>query len=167
VNRRKVNAVHADKPASGRIYQSGNPFKRPCPLETVTSSRAEVLQYQEKLRTYSNEPPAKPQGSGPKGKLTAGEVAKYKKLVKGVEDEKALAEEIEKLLPDMEKEEAVNHECLSSLVDTDVQRIQRARKKIAATVQASQFAELRSTRTRRPTRQVNYAYDGGISDVHL
>lgn len=124
-----------------------------------------MLEYQEKLRTYSSEPPPKPQGSGAKGKLTAGEAAKYKKLVKGVEDEKALVLEIEKLLPDMEKEEAVSVQ--GCRIFSDNQRVLRARKRIAATVQASQFAELRSTRTRRPTRQVNYAYGDELSDVRV
>lgn len=124
-----------------------------------------MLEYQEKLKIYSSEPPRKPEGSGPKGKMTAGEVAKYKKLVKGVEDEKALVGEIEKLLPDMEKEEAVSGRRCP--FHADHQRVQRARKRIAATVQASQLAELRSTRTRRPTRQVNYAYTDEISDVRF
>lgn len=97
----------ADPPASGRIYRSGNPFKRPCPLETITHNRTEVLAYHEDLKSYTSQTPKKPEGSGPKGKLTPAEVVKHRKIVKGVEDEAALVGEIEKLLPEIEKEEAV------------------------------------------------------------
>lgn len=89
--------------------------------------------------------PPKATGSGPKGKLTAKESMARRKLLKGIEDEKHLGEWITgDLIPRVEKEEA---------------RVARVRKKMAESIRNMQAAELRSTRTRRSTRKIDYTYD--------
>jgi hypothetical protein len=50
----------------------------------------------------------KPDGKGPKGKLTAAQSTQYKKAIKGKEDEGKLAEKLRELIPLIEKEEAVS-----------------------------------------------------------
>jgi len=50
----------------------------------------------------------KPEGKGPKGKLTAAQSTQYKKAMKGKEDEGKLAEKLKELVPLIEKEEAVS-----------------------------------------------------------
>jgi len=50
----------------------------------------------------------KPEGKGPKGKLTAAQSSQYKKALKGKEDEGKLAEKLRELVPLIEKEEAVS-----------------------------------------------------------
>jgi hypothetical protein len=50
----------------------------------------------------------KPDGKGPKGKLTAAQSTQYKKAMKGKEDEGKLAEKLRELIPLIEKEEAVS-----------------------------------------------------------
>ncbi|ORX37258.1 hypothetical protein BD324DRAFT_625436 [Kockovaella imperatae] len=129
---------------SNRLYKSGNPFKRPCPVTTISSTRAE---YQALIDRYAAHGTVKMEKLKPKegkAKSTNAEIVAYKKLIKGIEDEKELAEKLTKRLPEIEKEEA---------------RIQRARRKIAAAVELAQQAEFRSTRTRRTGRNVNYRYD--------
>ncbi|EIW67671.1 hypothetical protein TREMEDRAFT_14561, partial [Tremella mesenterica DSM 1558] len=130
--------------SSGRLYKSGNPFKRPCPLYTITSTRTELQVQLNKYTSYGNQSIDRPQGSGPKAKLTQAEAAAHRKLVKGVEEERKLAEKIDMLLPAIEKEDG---------------RVQRARRKIQQAAEMAERTELRSTRTRRPTRKVDYTYD--------
>jgi hypothetical protein len=50
----------------------------------------------------------KPEGKGPKGKLTAAQSGQYKKALKGKEDEGKLAEKLKEMIPAIEKEEAVS-----------------------------------------------------------
>lgn len=47
-------------------------------------------------------------GSGAKGKPTMAQASAHRKLLKGIEDEKRLAERLQELAPAMEKEEAVS-----------------------------------------------------------
>ena len=75
--------------------------------------------------------------------MTGAEATAYRKLCRGVEDERVLAEKIEELLPGIEKEEA---------------RVAKARRKIAQALQLAEMAEVRTTRTRRSARKVDYSY---------
>lgn len=93
----------------------------------------------------------KPTGSGPKGKVTSKDSLTHRRKVKGVEDEKQLGEWVEQFLPEVEKEEA---------------RISRARKRVVDNLRALQAAELRTTRTRRSTKKVDYTYDS-LDDVSV
>lgn len=94
--------------ASTRLYRSGNPFKRPCPLVAFTHTRAEFDEAIARYAAFGDEPPAKPEGKGPKGKLTTAQSTAYKKLVKVKEEEKKLAEQLTALIPGIEKEEQVS-----------------------------------------------------------
>ena len=91
------------------------------------------------------------------------------RLKKGMQDEKSLAEKLDELVPLIEKEEGVSSVSThsNSRAHIEEQRIQRARRKIAAAVELAQQAEFRSTRTRRTGRNVNYRYDdeGDDDDV--
>ncbi|KAK4684593.1 hypothetical protein P7C73_g5580, partial [Tremellales sp. Uapishka_1] len=92
--------------ASGRIYKSGNPYKRPCPLYSLTSSRADLETLVQKYDEFGAQVVPKLKGSGPKGKATSQETNQRRKLLKGIEEEKKLAEKLrEELLPSVEKEE--------------------------------------------------------------
>lgn len=127
------------------MYKSGNPFKRPCPFVAITTTRAELQEQQAVYAAHGESKPEKPAGTGPKGKLKPSELLAYRRQVKGVEDEAKLAQWLaEDLVPRAEKEE---------------QRVQRARSRIVSTLRAMQQAELRSTRTRRSTKKVDYTYD--------
>ncbi|KAL1413154.1 hypothetical protein Q8F55_000903 [Vanrija albida] len=131
--------------SSVRLYKSGNPFKRPCPFVAITTTRAELQAQQEVYAAHGESKPEKPAGTGPKGKLRPPELLAFRRQVKGVEDEAKLAKWLaEDLVPRAEKEE---------------QRVQRARSRIVSTLRAMQQAELRSTRTRRSTKKVDYTYD--------
>ncbi|CAK9784403.1 hypothetical protein CC85DRAFT_289190 [Cutaneotrichosporon oleaginosum] len=141
LDRNKNRIWSIDK--SARLYKSGNPFKRPCPLVTMTSTRDELQRQMETFKVYGEAVIPKPKGSGPKGKTTQKEALAHRRQIKGVEDEKRLGEWIEQFLPDVEKEEA---------------RVARARKKNLDTMRILQAAELRTTRTRRSTRKVDYTY---------
>lgn len=134
---------------SPRLYRSGNPFKRPCPLVPFTFTRDELQAEQERFAAYGAEKAPKLVGSGPKGKPTRAETNAHNKLVKGIRDEAALAQKIAELGPNVEKEEA---------------RVQRARKKLDQERTNRALLELRSydrpTRSRRSTQKVDYTYDG-------
>ncbi|WOO76837.1 uncharacterized protein LOC62_01G000452 [Vanrija pseudolonga] len=131
--------------SSARLYKSGNPFKRPCPFVAITTTRAELQEQQAVHAAHGESKPEKPAGTGPKGKLKPSELLAYRRQVKGVEDEAKLATWLaEDLIPRAEKEEL---------------RVQRARTRIVSTLRAMQQAELRSTRTRRSTKKVDYTYD--------
>jgi len=60
---------------------------------------------------HGSEKPTKPKGSGTQGKQ---EALKFKKLQKGIDDEKVLAEKIGAMMPDVEKEEAVSRHSVRS-----------------------------------------------------
>jgi hypothetical protein len=100
-----VHILMADSP---RIYKSGNPFKRPCPLIPITTTRAELEALTETYAEYGARDIVKPEGKGPKGKLTVAQNTQYKKAMKGKEDEGKLAEKLRELVPLIEKEEAVS-----------------------------------------------------------
>ncbi len=135
---------------SARLYKSGNPFKRPCPLVTMTTTKAELQSQMETYKAHGEAVPPKPTGSGPKGRPTQKEALAHRRKLKGIEDEKHLGEWIEQSIPEVEKEEA---------------RVSRARKKVLDTMRILQAAELRTTRTRRSTRQVDYTYGSMDDDV--
>lgn len=117
----------------------------------MTTTRAELQSQLETFRAHGEVVLAKPTtGSGPKGKPTQKEAMAHRRKLKGVEDEKQLGEWLEQSLPDVEKEEA---------------RVARARKKVLDTMRILQAAELRTTRTRRSTRKVDYTYDSIDDDV--
>lgn len=98
----------------------------------------------------------KPDGKGPKGKLTAAQSTQYKKAMKGKEDEGKLAEKLRELIPLIEKEEAVGSPLCEELADE--KRVQRAKKRVEAAANLANMAEWRSTRTRRTTRKIDYTY---------
>lgn len=97
----------ADIAASTRLYRSGNPFKRPCPLVAFAHTRAEFDATVEGYEAFSAESTSKPEGKGAKGKMTAAQANQYKRALKSKEDEKKLAEELRELIPGIEKEEQV------------------------------------------------------------
>lgn len=142
---------------SPRLYRSGNPFKRPCPLVPITFNRAQLQAEQERMAVHGAKKVPKLVGSGPKGKPTRAEMKEHSKLTKGVEQEGKLAEKIAAMFPDVEKEEA---------------RVQRAHRKIQQErtnklLMLARQQEPRS-RTRRSTQKVDYTYgdwDSGEEDV--
>jgi hypothetical protein len=126
----------------------------------MTETTEHATQYSE----YGHEPLPKPKGSGSKGKLTKSDEAIHKKAMIGKDNEKALAEKIEALIPLIEKEEAVSaRSCTGTSTNATVQRVQRQKKKVAAAFELAQLAEVRSTRTRRPTRKIDYSYNDDVS----
>lgn len=139
---------------SPRLYRSGNPFKRPCPLVPYTFTRDELQAEQERFAAYGAEKAPKLIGSGPKGKPTKTELRDHNKLVKGIQDEAKLAEKLAEIVPNVEKEEA---------------RVQRVRKKILQEQQNRLLFEARErpTRSRRTTQKVDYTYDGFESDDYV
>ena len=58
-------------------------------------------------------------GSGSKGKPTGSEAVAHRKLLKGIDDERRLAERLAELLPVVEKEEAVSAEYTSLLISRE------------------------------------------------
>lgn len=110
----------------------------------MTTTRAELQTQMEQFKAHGEVTLPKPVGSGPKGKPTQKEAMAHRRKLKGIEDEKALAGWVEEFLPYVEKEEA---------------RIARARRKVVDNLRILQAAELRTTRTRRSTRKVDYTYD--------
>ena len=152
-------------PALGRLYKSGNPFKRPCPLFSITASRADYTTQLEKYKAHGDQKPGKLKGSGPKGKATSAEASAHRKLLKGIEDEKNLAVALEGLIPEIEKEEAVSHRALILSFVLINQRVLRQRRKVVAAAELAQQAELRATRTRRSNRKVDYTYESDDFDV--
>ncbi|WVO18106.1 hypothetical protein L204_105808 [Cryptococcus depauperatus] len=128
---------------SWRLYRSGNPFKRPCPLESISLSKDDYFQYLNEIETYGAQSQEPPSGNG--GTKSG---AQWKRWLKGVQDEKKLSESLRERVDRVEKEEA---------------RAQRVKRKIAQAMQLQQAAELRSTRTRRPNRKIDYSY--GDSDM--
>ena len=62
----------------------------------------------EQFSAHGSRKLSKPKGSGMKGRLTTVEASVHRKALKGIEDEKWLAERIEEMLPAVEKEEAVS-----------------------------------------------------------
>ena len=84
------------------MYKSGNPFKRPCPLVALSSNKTQLEALQQQYSTHGAEKATKPKGGGKQDAI------KFKKLQKGIEDEKVLADKIEAMMPDVEKEEAVS-----------------------------------------------------------
>lgn len=86
--------------------------------------------------------PKPPKGTGPKGKMTAAQTRAHRTLVQGIENERALAEHIrDKILPKIEAHE---------------KRIAKAKRKEYERIANLNAAELRSTRTRRATKVINY-----------
>nr|ODN85338.1 hypothetical protein L203_04947 [Cryptococcus depauperatus CBS 7841] len=128
---------------SWRLYRSGNPFKRPCPLESISLSKDDYFQYLNEIEIYGAQSQEPPSGNG--GTKSG---AQWKRWLKGVQDEKKLSESLRERVDRVEKEEA---------------RAQRVKRKIAQAMQLQQAAELRSTRTRRPNRKIDYSY--GDSDM--
>ncbi|WVQ73318.1 hypothetical protein IAR50_002886 [Cryptococcus sp. DSM 104548] len=141
---------------SWRLYRSGNPFKRPCPMESVSKTKQDYLAYVESIVAYgaqeqsqaAYEQSQEEQGAEGKKKADKGSSG-FKKWVKGVQDERKLGEALEGKVESIEKEEA---------------RVQRAKRKIAQVVQLQQAAEMRTTRTRRPNRKVDYSYGDDEQD---
>ncbi|WVF68996.1 hypothetical protein IAT40_003770 [Kwoniella sp. CBS 6097] len=125
---------------SWRLYKSGNPFKRPCPLIPVTTSRASYEAFLSDVETFASQSVVIPKGTR--------ETAEQRKLGANIKNEKSLAEALRGRMEAIEKEDA---------------RVQRARKKIAQALEmqqrAEQRAEMRSTRTRRQSKKVDYVYD--------
>ncbi|WVR06507.1 hypothetical protein IAU60_003538 [Kwoniella sp. DSM 27419] len=119
---------------SWRLYKSGNPFKRPCPLTLLATTRDEYETVLSEIEAFGAQPTA-----NSKGKETAAQ----KKLAVSIRNEKALGEKLRERIEGIEKEET---------------RIQRAKKRVAQALELQQRAELRSTRTRRQTTKVDYVY---------
>ncbi len=94
---------------SGRIYRSGNPFKRPCPLISIAQTREELDALHEKYKTHGSTVPEKPKPPAGKSKPTAVDQRNYQKLCKGIEEERNLAEKLDELVPLVEKEEQVGY----------------------------------------------------------
>lgn len=110
----------------------------------MTTTRAELQAQMEEFQKYGESKLSKPAGSGPKGKTTKKQDVEHRRAVKGIQDEKDLGKWVEGFLPDVEKEEA---------------RVSRARKRVLDTMRILQQAELRTTRTRRSTKKIDYTYD--------
>ncbi|UOH80730.1 hypothetical protein LQV05_003387 [Cryptococcus neoformans] len=126
---------------SWRLYRSGNPFKRPCPMESFTHTRDDYFAYIVEVEEYG--------GQSQEGTKKEKATSQHRRFIKGVQDEKKLAEILKDRVERIEKEEA---------------RVQRAKRKIAQAVQLQQAAEMRSTRTRRPVRKVDYIYGNEDED---
>jgi hypothetical protein len=159
----KLLVICLTLPASSRLYKSGNPFKRPCPLTTLATTRTEFEAAQARFASYGAQPSPKLKAGGKNGKPTPQESVAHRKLLKGMEEEKALSEILAGRIADIEKEEAVSRINLWGVWCDgrglkDRQRVQRARRKIVQAVSLAQMAEMRSTRTRRPTRKVDYTF---------
>ncbi|WRT67967.1 uncharacterized protein IL334_004941 [Kwoniella shivajii] len=129
---------------SWRLYKSGNPYKRPCQLISITTNRDSYDQLITELETFSQlrseGNPDEIPSTAKSGKLSN----ELKKLVQARKNEASLAERLKERIEAVEKEEG---------------RVQRSRRKIAQVVEMQQRAELRSTRTRRQGRKVDYVYD--------
>ncbi|KAL7423050.1 hypothetical protein Q5752_002349 [Cryptotrichosporon argae] len=127
--------------SSARLYRSGNPFKRPCPLTAICTTRAELAALTASWAEHgASQPP--PAGK----KASKADAAARRKVVKGIEEEAALAKRVEEeVMGRAEKEE---------------QRVARQRKRVEDANRLLLSAEVRSTRTRRSTRKVDYTYDG-------
>ncbi|WVQ96511.1 hypothetical protein IAU59_003616 [Kwoniella sp. CBS 9459] len=125
---------------SWRLYKSGNPFKRPCPLVPITTSRESYEAFLADVDTFVSQTVVTSKGTR--------ETAEQRRLTANIKNEKALAETLRARVEGIEKEDA---------------RVQRARKRIAQALEmqqrAEQRAELRSTRTRRQSKKVDYVYD--------
>ncbi|WWC62776.1 uncharacterized protein I303_105373 [Kwoniella dejecticola CBS 10117] len=124
---------------SWRLYKSGNPFKRPCQLTSITMNRESYEKLLDEMETFSNSPETLTNVT--KGSKQAAEL---KKSIQAKKNEGALVQKLRDRIEGVEKEEA---------------RIQRVRKKIAQAIEMQQRAELRSTRTRRQSRKIDYVYD--------
>ena len=74
-----------------------------------------------------------------------------------------MAERLRELIPAIEKEEAVSIHLLNKGL-ADNQRVQRAKKRVEQAANLASMAEWRSTRTRRPTRKIDYSYGDGADD---
>lgn len=96
----------ADPSDSGRVWQSGNPFKRPCPLITLTSNRAELEALIARYREYGSQEARDTKGKKAKARTIEQQKAD-RKFNLGVENERKLAEKLGELIPLIEKEEAV------------------------------------------------------------
>ncbi|WVW84883.1 hypothetical protein I302_106918 [Kwoniella bestiolae CBS 10118] len=126
---------------SWRLYKSGNPYKRPCQLICITSDRETYDRLISDLESFSESSETKPNNGVAKGSKAATEA---KKLAQARKNEGDLAERLKDRIESAEKEEA---------------RIQRARRRIAQALEMQQQAEMRSTRTRRQSKKVDYVYD--------
>jgi hypothetical protein len=113
---------------STRVYKSGNPYKRPCPLVVLSQTRAEFDALAEKYSDHAEKPAVKPEGKGPKGKLTAAQSSQYKKAVKGKEDEGKVAEKLKEMIPAIEKEDAVGLQNSSSDVELTISEYREQRR---------------------------------------
>ncbi|KAK8858751.1 hypothetical protein IAR55_002980 [Kwoniella newhampshirensis] len=118
---------------SWRLWKSGNPFKRPCPMFTIVSTKEEYLSYVEDIEKF-----------GGQSITTSNGKPDRSRLAKSIQEERALAAKLRERIP---------------VIEIDELRVQKARRKTAQTVQLHQLAELRSTRTRRQSRKVDYSYE--------
>ncbi|WWC70942.1 uncharacterized protein I206_104894 [Kwoniella pini CBS 10737] len=131
---------------SWRLYKSGNPYKRPCQLTSITTNRESYHDLIEDMGIFS-------QSVDTVNNVTKGskQASEQRKVIQARKNEGALVEKLKERIESIEKEEA---------------RIQRVRKRIAQAVEMQQRAELRSTRTRRQSRKVDYVYDN-VEDIDL
>ncbi|KAK6907994.1 hypothetical protein I203_101995 [Kwoniella mangroviensis CBS 8507] len=128
---------------SWRLYKSGNPYKRPCQLSSITTDRGSYERLIEEMESFSKSVPETPAGKGSSAKGSKAPL-ESKRLAQAKKNEGDLAERLKERIESVEKEES---------------RIQRARRKIAQALEMQQQAEMRSTRTRRQSKKVDYVYD--------
>lgn len=85
-------------------------------MVAISTTRAEFDVQLQEYQAHGAQKPEKPKGSGVKGKMSKQETVMYRKLLKGIEDEKQLAAKVEELVPLIEKEEAVSlSQCIRSV----------------------------------------------------
>ncbi|WVQ65582.1 uncharacterized protein L199_003760 [Kwoniella botswanensis] len=128
---------------SWRLYKSGNPYKRPCQLSSITTDRESYERLIEEMESFSKSVPELPAGKGSAAKGSKAAL-ESKKSAQAKKNEGDLTEKLKERVESVEKEES---------------RIQRARRKIAQAIEMQQQAEMRSTRTRRQSKKVDYVYD--------
>jgi hypothetical protein len=109
----------------------------------LTTTLAELEAKMNEYAAHGAQPiPKPPKGTGPKGRLTGAQTKAHRALVQGIEHERELAEKIQNtVLPKVE-----NHD----------KRVLKARRKEYERLANMSAAELRTTRTRRQTKVVNY-----------
>lgn len=131
-------------------------------MESFTHTRDDYFAYIVEVEEYG--------GQSQEGTKKEKATSQHRRFIKGVQDEKKLAEILKDRVERIEKEEAVRLLLIfygkSRLINGGMQRVQRAKRKIAQAVQLQQAAEMRSTRTRRPVRKVDYIY-GNEDEVNI
>ncbi|KAF9074803.1 hypothetical protein BDP27DRAFT_1315996 [Rhodocollybia butyracea] len=113
---------------SPRIYISTNPWKTTATFQTISSTREEYISTIEKLKQTAPEVP-----KGPRGKA--------KKLSHKENAHRALIQELEERL---------------EIIDAEITRVAKVRRKIEQHKLLMAQAELRQTRTRRQAQRPNY-----------